>query len=274
MHRLPPPALSPWFDLAWHSEEGRDNGREPRPVWETVLPTGRAAIVLRLTGEAIRIRRCGRNGPSQAFGQGVLSGPRFEPFERLSVPGATSMGMRFRAAGFAGWFGVDASVFRDRHFPPGEVGENVEDLREEILLCASPRERLDLLQTWLLEQVGSARRPLLVVERAAEQIETSEAPDIVGRTWAGSGWSRRHFIDTFRREVGATPKEYHRIRRLQRALSRATPGVRGSWISVAHEGGYCDQSHLTRELRAIAGVTPRRYLPRPGRMNHVPIEPA
>ena len=50
---------------------------------------------------------------------------------------------------------------------------------------------------------------------------------------------------------GYGPKTLARIRRLQRALAVPAP-VGGAAVAAA--AGYADQAHLTREVRALAGV--------------------
>jgi len=46
------------------------------------------------------------------------------------------------------------------------------------------------------------------------------------------------------------------------------------WAEFAADSGYYDQSHLIREFRAMAGLTPAQYRPvDPGSPNHVAIGP-
>jgi transcriptional regulator GlxA family with amidase domain len=55
-----------------------------------------------------------------------------------------------------------------------------------------------------------------------------------------------------------TPKHYYRIQRFNEATRRLAGGA-DALADVAAAGGYCDQAHLTREFRELAGVTPLRY---------------
>jgi transcriptional regulator GlxA family with amidase domain len=75
-----------------------------------------------------------------------------------------------------------------------------------------------------------------------------------------TGWSRRHVTERFRRQLGISPKAYARLLRFQHAtglLASAQP--RRSLTGVAMEAGYYDQSHLTRDFGALAGITPATF---------------
>jgi AraC-like DNA-binding protein len=54
---------------------------------------------------------------------------------------------------------------------------------------------------------------------------------------------------------GYGPRHLSRIMRFQRALEEVRCGV--PLAQVAASGGYADQAHLSREVRALAGTTPR-----------------
>lgn len=74
------------------------------------------------------------------------------------------------------------------------------------------------------------------------------------------GWSRRHFAERFRREVGLAPKQAARVVRFERACAalRRAPATDLSELAVAC--GYYDQPHLTNEWRALAGCSPGTWV--------------
>ena len=76
----------------------------------------------------------------------------------------------------------------------------------------------------------------------------------------------------FRDSVGLTPKLFSRIQRFQAVIGQLARGQRVEWAGVAADGGFYDQSHLNREFRAFAGVTPGEYRPvAPDRPSHVAV---
>jgi hypothetical protein len=68
---------------------------------------------------------------------------------------------------------------------------------------------------------------------------------------------RRRFVQA----VGYGPATYLRVSRFQRAVALAprTPGL----AALAAAAGYSDQAHLSRDCRALTGLTPRAYFRAP-----------
>jgi len=75
--------------------------------------------------------------------------------------------------------------------------------------------------------------------------------------------SQFHFSRTFARSVGVSPYRYVAHLRLQRAVEMVREG-RLSLAEIAAKTGFADQSHLTRWVRRVHGVSPTQLLPRPG----------
>ncbi len=72
-----------------------------------------------------------------------------------------------------------------------------------------------------------------------------------------TGRSRRHVTEGFRRQLGIAPKAYARLLRFEYAASLLSRPLRDRTLAdVAMEAGYYDQSHLTRDFVALAGMTP------------------
>ena len=70
------------------------------------------------------------------------------------------------------------------------------------------------------------------------------------------GCSRRHLAKRFAEEVGASPKLAARLIRFEAARARlgSVPLAR-----LAAEHGFADQAHLSREFRALGGVSPTQF---------------
>jgi AraC-like DNA-binding protein len=65
------------------------------------------------------------------------------------------------------------------------------------------------------------------------------------------------FVTVFRLTVGVTPHRYISLKRIRRAQWLLRQGQ--SPAMTAHECGFYDQSHLTRCLKSVCGMTPRQF---------------
>lgn len=86
-----------------------------------------------------------------------------------------------------------------------------------------------------------------VVARLDEPIEVAELASIAGR-------SPFHFSRVFTRGVGVTPHRYVVHLRLQRAIELVREG-RSGLAEIAARTGFADQSHLSRWVRRVHGVS-------------------
>jgi AraC-like DNA-binding protein len=68
------------------------------------------------------------------------------------------------------------------------------------------------------------------------------------------GWSRKRLWSRFRAQLGITPKRAARLVRFDHAVHLLAAGH--PVADAATESGYVDQSHLHREVREFAGLTP------------------
>jgi AraC-like DNA-binding protein len=68
--------------------------------------------------------------------------------------------------------------------------------------------------------------------------------------------SRRHLERRFCELVGYGPKTLQRILRFQSLLDALGPGKARGLALIAPALGYADQPHLTRETRALSGLSP------------------
>jgi AraC family transcriptional regulator len=86
-----------------------------------------------------------------------------------------------------------------------------------------------------------------VVAHLDEPIEVSTLASMAGR-------SPFHFFRVFSRSVGITPHRYVVHLRLQRAIELVREG-RSSFAEIAARTGFADQSHLSRWVRRVRGVS-------------------
>jgi AraC-like DNA-binding protein len=133
-------------------------------------------------------------------------------------------------------------------------GSEAARLRERLRDAASWDERFALVDAALRHryETGPSADPETV--RAWDLIVGSHGQVRVDDLALDTGWSRKRLWSRFQSQVGLAPKRAARLARFDRAAHRLAAGVGPA--QVAAEGGYADQSHLHRDVRAFAGTTP------------------
>jgi AraC family transcriptional regulator len=75
---------------------------------------------------------------------------------------------------------------------------------------------------------------------------------------AESGYSRSHFLRTFRASTGYSPHDWLTHLRIEEAKTRLQRKPH-SLIDIALDCGFSSHGHFSNTFRRIVGVTPREY---------------
>jgi AraC-like DNA-binding protein len=203
--------------VAWCSEV------EPGDPPTRVLPDGCLDIIW----QSGRVFVAGPDTTAQTPG----SGP----------PGTRLFALRFGSGTGPGVLGLPASELTDRQVPLDALWA-APDVRR----LAEAAEPLAALEAVAAARWREPDRTMVVLAEAAR------AGVPVGAFAERAGLSARHLQRLSNAAFGYGPKTLHRVFRLQRAVALARDGE--AFARVAADAGYADQAHLSREVRALAGV--------------------
>lgn len=226
--------------LAWR--------RAVRCIWEQrisagafgyqqrVLPDGHADLLVTDGGEALVV------GPATGVALPVLPA------------GATLRGVRLASDRVRAVLGVPAAELTDRVVPlvdlaPGRLVRAVEGA-----VGADDRRARAAVAAWLA--AGEPDPRATAASRALWHHPELEVAAVAA--WVGL--SSRQLRRALLAEVGLGPKTLQRIGRLQRFLALARSGPGRGLAELAADAGFADQPHLSREVRALAGLTPAALL--------------
>ncbi|KAA9160832.1 AraC family transcriptional regulator [Amycolatopsis acidicola] len=157
--------------------------------------------------------------------------------------------------GIPALLGVSSGELSDQVVELGDLGSpRLARLPERLAAAENWPRRFDILDEVFLAEAAE-NEPAPEVDwawqrmiRAAGRVRVATLADEVG-------WSRRHFGERFRRELGLSPKQAARVLRFERAGALLRRG-RADLAELAVDSGYYDQAHLTNEWRELAGCTP------------------
>lgn len=181
----------------------------------------------------------------------LVAGPDTTARRHESRAGASYVALRFSGGTGPALLGVPADEVRDQTLTLDELWPSADARVLGERVAANPAA---VLEAWAIERAGSREVDAL-------------GPRILGLAAVGTpiavmadrlGLSARHLHRRCLPIFGYGPRRLARILRLGRAVNEARTEL--PLAQVAAGCGYTDQAHLSREMRELAGTTPRELL--------------
>ncbi|MFE4856333.1 helix-turn-helix domain-containing protein [Streptomyces sp. NPDC056670] len=245
------------------------------------LPIGLITLVFSFH-EGLRLSA---EGSARAAHRAMLTGPRVFPTlgEHSGVVHGVEVNMTLTGA--YRLFGIPMRHFESAYLDLADVfGAGSDRLADRLRDAPGWPERFDVLDRELAGRLDEARTVAPEVRWAVSRLCTrGGGPRTLTAIADETGWSPRLLRARFQEQVGLSPKSMARVGRLQQALRMLAAG--GSGAQTAALCGFHDQAHLSREVKAMTGLTPSAFararggLPPgspldrvPGRMTSVVLE--
>jgi AraC-like DNA-binding protein len=230
----PPDALSSLVECFWwHEEAGL--AAEPSGV---ILPDGRVDVIW------------------TSHGRTLVAGPQEREVARPLATPFLAVGARFHPGVGPPLLGLSAPQLVDAHVPLEAIDTRAAAaLRAALEPLEDPGDAVEGLTRALvrLAEQAAAVDPLM---RGAVRL-LHDADATVGHVAAQLALSERQLQRRFRHSVGYGPKTLQRILRFQRLLGELERDEPHGLARIAASAGYADQAHMTRESRALSGLSPR-----------------
>lgn len=249
--RRPHPALRHHVTQFWHGA-GRVAYQRDR-----ILPRAQSYLLINLGAPQYMILP----GPPEVrvpFDDLWFSGLYEGPIETEAPHGSVIVGVAFSATGAASLLPWSQSELANRTGPLTDlVGGAARDLRERLLDTGDVGARLDVVEDWLLDTCMTGRSVHPLVHWATRRIAETGGQVRAEALAREAGCSRKHLTGVFSTQVGLPPKTIARIHRFQRALDALAAGR--ALADLAIDCGYYDQSHLVRDFRQFARMSPGEF---------------
>jgi AraC-like DNA-binding protein len=258
-------------------------GFDPQHDREKLIPDGAIQIIVDLTDRPKKLY-AGETSPLAVdFSRSWISGMQQRWIVIEAQRAASMMVIRFRPGGAFAFVRHDATAFTNSvHALDSVINGRAGSLRDRILEAPTIALKFAAVERWLIEQC----RGELALNPAA--VHLAAQLDRPGRRVADAaettGLSDRQLRNVFDRWIGVSPKSYARIARFRRVLAAsgavelADPEMNAEalpppdWAQLAAITGYSNQSHLSHDFVAFAGMTPGAYAAAyRGLSNYLPI---
>src|SRR6267142_2219773 len=161
--------------------------------------------------------------------------------------GMTLTGIRLRPGAWHAVFGCPAFQFLN----------GARQLHQAVLQAGNLADRLAALEAWVRDALVRATSDDHTIIAACRGLS---GPVVAISAVADSlDWNVRTMHRRFLAACGYGPKHFQKIMRIQAVLQAAQAIPSAGLAELAVAAGFADQAHMTRDFRAITGLTPTDY---------------
>lgn len=252
-------------------------GFNPVHSMDRFLPDGNAEFIIELTENTKHIYDNETLTELQTFRHAWVSGVRTQPITIPSGRDSRMLIVAFKKGKAHPFYNFPMSELANLVVDADLIfGKKLRDLREQLLSTSSIHQIFLLIEKFLLQQAGDSlhiNTPSKCVDYAVSNI--TNQPNILGFQQISTqiGYSQKHFIDLFKKQVGVPPKQYLKIMRFQKAIQEIEINKSIQWSSIATESGFYDQAHFISDFKVFSGFTPGEYMKRKTEsLNYIPVD--
>lgn len=225
------------------------------PVSERVFPVGCVQLVFH-RGKSLFLSREGKMQP-----KAMICGHSVGYTDVVSTGRIEMITVVFQPYAAKAFLHVPVSLFHGQSIPLDAVGdEEIKLLIRQVTEAENQDDCIRWIEQFLVHRLYTfPDYDLKRISTVLHEINVSPQVDIARLSdvaCLGDKQLRRVFTDY----MGATPKEFIRIVRMQRALYLLQQNDAIPFAQVAYDCGFSDQSHMIREFKLFSGYTPAEYL--------------
>ena len=189
-------------------------------------------------------------GSRTAFVAGAMT----RPHDLTLADGRSFLGMRFRPGMASLCLGIDAPALNDRLLKIERLNDpSIGELARRIDTITTMADRLEAL-----ERHFAALPPVTQTHAAISALVGRQGQMSADALATLAGVGRRQLQRVCAEHCGLSPKHLARIIRFRHAAALLR-GASTDLPAVAIGAGYFDQSHMNRDFRELAAMTPAEY---------------
>jgi len=204
----------------------------------------------------------------------TVNNQTFTCSERFTIDGLTKypsylrfekeldlIGVRFKTAGAYIFFDEPMDSFLDKNVPfKNSESWPLDDLYEKLIQKNTTKEKIQLIEEFLINKLKAAKKKnsqwiFLLTQKVLKQKGDVSLTSLCDEF----NINIRQVERTFKKEVGISPKLYIRIIRMRNAKDILSSLKIKDLTTTAHDAGFFDQAHFTREFKFFMSETPKNY---------------
>jgi len=247
-----PAHLTAIVDQIWHFE-----GKTTMPR-ERLFPAAHLEMIIQVG--ALHRDVDGNGVTRDPFPRACLTGMQLAPavIEAPEEP-CCVIGVRLKPIGAYMLLGRPATLSQGTTLDLTDIlGSEISELTERCQASRTPEGRLTQIDRWLMARLARAHEAHPAISWMTQRLEVSDGRESITALRAQTSLGAARLIDTFRQQVGVSPKRYARVLRFRRALGLLQKG--GALADAAMAAGFYDQPHMNADFREFAGMTPAQFV--------------
>lgn len=138
-------------------------------------------------------------------------------------------------------------------------GIDGQEIGQNILNANSTSERINLIETFLLNRLTNKENIVQIVQSTVETILTANGQLTVDELSKQGNTNRRQLVRKFSTAIGLSPKQLSKTIRLQTALKILLTKKVTILTHLAYETEFYDQAHFIKDFKEFTGLTPKEF---------------
>lgn len=236
------------------------------------LPDGTTNLVINLYDEPRYIYDNSTLNKKQECKECWFSGMQTEYLTISSDNESEMLVVSFKAGGSFPFIDQNLYQFINKVVHAKNVFPNILELRTQLIQTHESDHKIKVAEDWLKANLKNDSFSGEIIQHFVKQIQNATGSLKFKEIAKQSGYSQKQFIHLFKKHVGLTPKQFHRIVRFNEILNAIFKKEVVDWTYVVHEFGYYDQAHFIKDFQAFSGHNPKKYIDEQGDwQNYIPL---
>lgn len=252
----PSEQLKPYIRFYWVLEHDCDSRHHLVP--HRIIPNGLSELMIHYGDLLYKTKDVKREEMPRI----ALSGQLTEYYDLCQTGKTAFVSVLFHPHALKLFFDIPQHELSDHNLDVALLmnRQDYTQLLETIALAADQKERIHLLDTWLIQRLHD--RYLYNCLRIGKTIQGASRLGgmiTVASLASEACLSEKQYVRVFRECLGVSPKKFLKIIRLQYACQQIQSRRVQSMTELAYACGYYDQAHLINDFKQMTGNTPKTY---------------
>lgn len=234
-----------------------DGEKENTPLKNTIVPDGTMKLIFHY-GDTYKHHS--KSGEISTLPKCFLIGQLTEPYVIEPVGITGSFVVQFKPNGFLPFAITPIKEMENKAVPLVKLfGQNGLDIEQKILSSKSTAERIQFIETFLLNLLAERKTIDNVVKSTVDTILEANGQFSVTEFSQKNNVNRRQLARKFSSAIGLSPKQLAKTIRIQTALKTLLNKEQKTLTDLAYQNEYFDQAHFIKEFKEFTGLTPKEF---------------